>query len=688
MNLVDLTIKYTNNTTSFVKGNDKVRDSFEKMAPAAKKATAFLDLFKARLRDSALHAGKFSKAMDKLRSSVGRIAFYRAIRSGLRAVTQAFQVGIQNLYQYSAALNSLDAAHAKDTMDQFATTALYVKNSLGAALMPVLLTLLPIVNAIANAFVYAANAINQFIQALRGSATFTKAKRYITEFGDALGGAAGAAKELKKQIFGFDELNIFNEPSSGGGGGGGGLDFSNMFEEAKLEGVFKAIRDRIQENLGEDFLARFKINFKEILFEWKGLNKEQVAKKMLTGFYGLMGGLAGFAIGGPLGAVVGSLLGVTLGVYFSTIDFNGDGQLQPNEILRMIVDTAAILTGAVVGWTVGGPMGAMIGMSVGAGLTALVKTFAPHQDMPESGMSFITALISVMGGITGGLIGYAVGGPVGAVIGMTFGAGLTAMITSFIPDTVLPEMGLTFAGMLLVVIKKLIKHPGLAAAIFTGGNMAFALTAGVALTLTIISLQSIKSELGTQTQFLVTGICELMNLAVGAGIGFAVGGPVGAVIGISIACGLNLVINKVWASFTPESKREMDKFGKVDQGEIDAYLKFGPANSDTGNAALNKARGKASGGYVATGTYFYAGESGPELVGQVGSKTNVTNQEQFTAGMEGIMDNTNSVIMQAASALIQAIQNKDMSVIVPISDRTIVNAYDRGKTLAGTALVE
>lgn len=685
--IAELGVKYTSNTKPLVRGNEAVKESFEKLAPAAKKATTFLDLFKARMRDSATHASGFSKAIQKLNSSVGRIAFYRAIRSGLKAVTQAMREGISNLYQYSAALNSIDAARAKNTMDGFATTALYAKNSIGAALMPVLQSLLPIVNTIADAFVVAANAVNQFFHALKGESVFTKAKKYAVDFGDALGGAAGAAKELKKQIFGFDELNIFNEPSSGGGGGGSGLDYSKMFEEAELSAAFQRLKQIVQENLGEDFVARFKLNFKDILFNWKGLNKEQVAKKMLTGFYGLMGGLAGFAIGGPLGAVVGTLTGVSLGVFISTIDFNGDGQIQPNEVLRMIVDSAAILTGGVVGWLVGGPMGAAVGLAVGAGLTALIKTFVPHQSMPESGMNFIKALITVTGGITGALIGYSVGNIPGAIIGMTVGAGLTFLISSFAPDTVMPEMGMVFAGMLLVVIKKLIKHPGLVAAMASGGGLAFGLTAGVALTLTIISLQEIKKEFGNQTQFITASIVEIMNLAVGAGIGFALGGPAGAVIGISIACGLNLIINKVWTSFTPESKREMDKFGKVDQAAMDAYLQFGTPSTDTGSKAVNKARGRAEGGFVPSGTYFYAGEAGPELVGVVGGRTHVTNQDQFTAGMEGLMDNTNSVIMQAASALIQAIQSKPVPSI-RIGDRDIVSMYDRGKTLAGGALVE
>ena len=51
-----------------------------------------------------------------------------------------------------------------------------------------------------------------------------KATKNMQNYGSAIGGAAAAAKELKKQTMGFDELNVVQSPTatSGGGGGGGG----------------------------------------------------------------------------------------------------------------------------------------------------------------------------------------------------------------------------------------------------------------------------------------------------------------------------------------------------------------------------------------------------------------------------------------------------------------------------------
>lgn len=49
-----------------------------------------------------------------------------------------------------------------------------------------------------------------------------KATTSMKNYGSAIGGAAAAAKELKKQTMGFDELNVIQSPTSTGGGGGGG----------------------------------------------------------------------------------------------------------------------------------------------------------------------------------------------------------------------------------------------------------------------------------------------------------------------------------------------------------------------------------------------------------------------------------------------------------------------------------
>lgn len=616
--------------------SDKTTKGLKEAADAAEKAGKSTKNAGKDAEDGSKGAVKAQSAFSKLLASMKRIAFYRAIRAALRNITDGFREGLQHIYQYSAAMGSLDAAHAKTTLDEFATSAMYVKNSLGAALAPVLQSIVPLVNWLANAFVAAANAVNQFFHALKGESGFTKAKRNAVEYADALGGASGAAKELKKQIFGFDELNIFNAPSGGGGGGGAmELDYSKFFEEAELDGIFKKIKERIDQNLGENFWGRFKINFESIVFDWGSLTGEDIAQKALTSLYSLLFGVAGFKLFGPVGAVVGSILGIGVGAYISTIDFHPDGQLSEDEVKAMIKDVAAVITGAVVGWTIGGPGGAIWGMSIAAGLTALIKTFATN------------------------------------------------------PATTLEQA--TLAGMLLAVVKTMLKANAIG---FLGpsGAAVLTITAATALALNIASLLDFKNKCGDMSTFIGTAIANVLNLMAGAAIGFTflgvAGGLAGAVIGIAVAASLNILINKVFTDYTPQSKRQLDEMSQA--VDLDAMYNYlgSPSSSKTYiPKAIRDAEYKAEGGYVSAGSLFYAGEAGPELVGTVGGKTNVTNQDQFTAGMWDVMDNTNSVILQAAQSLVQAIQSKPVPSF-QLGDRDIVRAYDRGKTLAGGSLVK
>lgn len=184
-------------------------------------------------------------------NSIGRIAMYRAIRAAIKGVTSAAKEGIQNLAKYSAAINNTDASSANATMSEYASTLLQVKNSVGAAIMPVLTALLPVVNTIADAFINAANAVNQFLQALNGKSTFTKAKKNTVDYAKSLNGASGAAKELQKTLLGFDEINRLNDENKGGGGGAAGADYSNMFEESEVGGKIKKTATWIKDHFDE-----------------------------------------------------------------------------------------------------------------------------------------------------------------------------------------------------------------------------------------------------------------------------------------------------------------------------------------------------------------------------------------------------------------------------------------------------
>lgn len=193
--------------------------------------------------------------------SLTRIAKLRLLRGIIRAVTQAFKEGTENIYQYSAALGSADASHFKSTMDGLASSFLYLKNSIGSVVAPLLASLVPALQTVIGWVSASLNVLAQFFAVLNGQSTYTRAKQVATawkEVGGAVGGAAAAAKEYQNTILSFDEIHALNDTPTSGGGGGGGAgspDFSDMFEEAELAttgiaGAFNRLATALRPILG------------------------------------------------------------------------------------------------------------------------------------------------------------------------------------------------------------------------------------------------------------------------------------------------------------------------------------------------------------------------------------------------------------------------------------------------------
>lgn len=212
--------------------------------------------------------------------SLTRIAKLRLLRGIIRAVTQAFKEGTENIYQYSAAMGSADASHFKSTMDGLASSFLYLKNSIGSVVAPLLASLVPALQTVISWVSAALNVLAQFFAVLNGQSTYTRAKQTATEWkniGTAAGGAAAAAKEYKNTIMSFDEIHALNDPSSGGGGGGGGAgspNYADMFEEAELAttgiaGAFNRLATAIKPVIGG--IWDFTKNTVETAFEGMGL---------------------------------------------------------------------------------------------------------------------------------------------------------------------------------------------------------------------------------------------------------------------------------------------------------------------------------------------------------------------------------------------------------------------------------
>lgn len=184
---------------------------------------------------------------SKLSGVIGgfkRIAVYRLMRTIIKEITQGFQEGTKNLYEWSTLVGGQFAKN----MDDAATSMLYFKNSIGAAWSPLMNVLAPALRVVTDAAVDLLNIINQLLARLTGQTSWTRAKRVATEYGDAVAGAGQAAKEAMRYLAPFDELNVLPDDKDRGGGGGAANNLSEMFEEvATFDEGIADFADKVRE---------------------------------------------------------------------------------------------------------------------------------------------------------------------------------------------------------------------------------------------------------------------------------------------------------------------------------------------------------------------------------------------------------------------------------------------------------
>lgn len=197
-----------------------------------------ISMIAAPLKNLANNVTDLTKRWNRFTSSLSRIAIYRLIRSALKEISKAMKEGIQNLYMWGQAWADTYSSAAKfvDTMDRLATAFLYLKNAVGAMVSPLLDYVAPIIDSLVDKFVALTNAINQAMAALSGASVWRKALKYQYSYADAADLSTKKAKELKRTVLGFDELNRLDDPNKGSGGSNkDDLDYSKMFEEAPVD---------------------------------------------------------------------------------------------------------------------------------------------------------------------------------------------------------------------------------------------------------------------------------------------------------------------------------------------------------------------------------------------------------------------------------------------------------------------
>ena len=266
---------------------------------------------------------------------------------------------------------------------------------------------------------------------------------------DSLDGVSGKVKEIKKQLMGFDELNIISNPdtdsgsgdSAGAGGGLGGMepleyDFLKGLDTGKLNEIKQKMKDilGLVVHIG-GAIAAWKIS-KSFLDGIALLNKLITAKPAYAITLGLILTITGFSIefsgikdaieNGLDGFNFGEILGGgLLGVGGAAILGAGLATFIDKAFGSSAVSLAITKAGINLGTSTMAGTGAAILSSVGAIIAGIPMYFTGIYDAIMNGLNWLNGLLipagaTMAGAGIGAIIGM-LGGPIGAGIGALIG---------------------------------------------------------------------------------------------------------------------------------------------------------------------------------------------------------------------------------------------------------------------------
>lgn len=387
--------------------NASVADADEKLRNAQdelREVTRQLEEAAAPSRDVNLNLEGAAESVKRLNKRIAglmkRVFVFTVITSALRSVKEWFSKVIKTDSELTGRLAELKGA--------FLTLA-----------QPILNVVIPALSTLVSMLTKVVSAAASVISLLFGSTASNSADQAESLYkeAEALDSVGKSAGEAEKQLASFDTINKLSDSS------GGSSSSDSIIPD------FSKVKDFKLPDWLEDFLTKLKITIDDVLFDWKDLTGEQIAKKAIAGLTTLCGGVAGFMIGGVPGALVGSLLGLALGLVIDTLTFDNDGVISKQEIAKMVILAIGAITGGVLGFKVGGLKGALIGATIGMSLTAVVNSLLFDDNSNLSRTEINNMMRTVLIGALGGVVGFAVGGALGGLIGLSIGVVLSLVIS-------------------------------------------------------------------------------------------------------------------------------------------------------------------------------------------------------------------------------------------------------------------
>lgn len=251
----------------------------------------------------------------------------------------ALVAGFGNLAQYSSSTNK--------AISSITSALTQLKNSLASAFDPILQAAAPALTYLISKLVEAISYIGMFTAALSGQKVYKKATSIQEDYAKSLDKTSKSAKDAKRQLASFDELNVLSDKSSSKKDDGS-VDPSQMFEEVPIDTSVTDFVDRLKKAFADgDFTELGKI----------------IGEKINEAFQSIKDFIDWDNVGGTITKWVNALCD-TINSMVDTIDWDLIGSTFASGVNTIVNTAHLLLTG--IDWE-------NIGKSIATGLNAAIR---------------------------------------------------------------------------------------------------------------------------------------------------------------------------------------------------------------------------------------------------------------------------------------------------------------------------
>lgn len=648
----------------------KMRSILSSVGPAIRKTSGVFGTLIHKLKNGIGTVTSFGKKLTSIgRSASGAKQGFGGLLSTLKftliqmtfmAALNGMKEGFQNLALYSSTANK-DISSLMNGLTQ-------LKNSLAAAFTPILSVVAPILETFISYLVEAINAVGQFFAALTGQSTYTKAYKgtedYAASLNDAASGAdkaTDASEKYKKSLMGFDQINKLDdsESSDSGSKGSGGNQFYTESVSSGMSNITQMLKDawasadftEVGALLGE------KLNSALEMIPWDKIQEtaRKIAKSIATFLNGFIEATDWNLVGDTLAQGINTAIEFAH-AFVTTFEWTGLGEAISSGINGAVSEIDFGKAGKT--------------LSEGAkGLLNTISTALENTDWKALGkkvgeflvnIDWIGALIKVGEVIVNALIGL-----------LDFADGFFGVICDGFSDIDWKkvaedawdffEKAWELVETTLSVAVSLLKKGWTTLSGFIGEFVS------VYVGLIKSGWTSLKSFVGTSvsvtTKLLKSGWTTIKNF-----------------VGTSVSVSTKL-IKSGWST--------LKKWLGIENA-FDLKFKLPKISVNWGTKTFAGFTIKypigfntyAKGGFPKTGEMFIANEAGPEMVGRIGTRSAVANNNQIVAGIENGVKNAMSDVM---ADVIMAMRSQGSDgqivneVVIQIDSETVYRIVKKGK---------